>query len=443
MSRDKIPSASGEAKADGCLSPSLDRDDDPHHSVSSPIEIGPQAAVRLLALLGLALLITTSILFAQPLPPDQCYHASLSSALLWTTSGAPTHDVEPGAWVVDAVDKKIFRIDQRGWVEVDPAKNTAAHQLSNPRQIRATDRGYLLLRIARTTKPDGTLEQAPEIYRFDHELADPVPIALPKEVVAIWDFVSLGDGVLAFGDFNEPKPFAALFYASPDGGRQIFHRYPLLNEDGTLNEAVFAYTTDNTSRFLATLDRVGYMLFREPSSRIGRVEIGAEGVTYLSGFPHDFRAFPNVASRTAWREATSAFGRTKAYFEIVEKSKLAASLFAGHEGGEEYLYLLVKDARHYETGTPWWLVKLDPENGEAVARLSLPTSRMAAHLTVIPNSDGFWTLIERRNVIGLRGGSNIVPYMKTASMTLLPSTWLRDPDIARKATADCRSLNLR
>ncbi len=106
---------------------------------------------------------------------------------------------------------------------------------------------------------------------------------------------------------------------------------------------------------------------------------------------------------------------------------MVAGLFSGYEAdGRGYLYVTAKGENHWEDGTPWWLLKLDPENGRELARLRLPEELSAAHVTVIPPQEDFWKIVERDAVIAIKSGIELAPYMKTDMMTLVPSSWLTE-----------------
>lgn len=101
---------------------------------------------------------------------------------------------------------------------------------------------------------------------------------------------------------------------------------------------------------------------------------------------------------------------------------MPVSLFAW----ESNLYLLAKHGASPSGGTPWWLIRLAPRDGEELGRVRLPTQ--AAHL-----NGG--TLIEKGPVQGI--GDTHAPYMETSSMVLLPSAWLDGRTKARAARASC------
>lgn len=100
---------------------------------------------------------------------------------------------------------------------------------------------------------------------------------------------------------------------------------------------------------------------------------------------------------------------------------MAAGLYAW----DQHIYLLAKEAAEDNGDTTWWLIQLDPDEAQEVARVRLPTR--APHLTVVPGE--LWAFIEKGPVQGI--GDTHAPYMDTLSMVLVPAAWLGGPDSGR------------
>lgn len=405
-------------------------------ALRSRLRRSPPGAVVASVLAAMAFGLVPSGASARNLAADRCYHATLSNRLSWMTSGAPSFTGEPAVWIVDAATDELLRIDQHGWVESEPPGFPLDSRLTKPRQIRATASGYLVLDLEDSHHP--------AILRLDGALALEETFQVPTAVQAIYDFTPLGNGILAFGDLSLEEPITAFFHLDPQGELQVFYGYR------PSDEVIYNYATDNTRRFLTSLGGVGYVLFLEERPHIGKVEVGVEGVRDLPFFPEDYRHFPSVAANPAWQKAAGSRGadQVRVFMEIVEESTMVTDLFAGRDESSDqgYLYLVAKGRNRGAEGTPFWLLKLDPESGREIARLSLPIRTSAAHLTIVPDYHNFWTVVERERVVELKSDRGLpAPYMRTGSMTLIPAVWLEDPGKVKsdRSMASCATLTLR
>ncbi len=232
-------------------------------------------------------------------------------------------------------------------------------------------------------------------------------------MTAVWDWVPIADGILAFADFKKPNPSAdsrfdygsGLVYFDEIGLQQLFFEIPS-------DETGIHYLRD--MRYVVALtDDVGYMMILEDRPRIIQVQIGVDRYRELPFFPEEFQSRPNLAHLHGMhgpRQAT-------AIYEVYEQSKMAAELLAWNQK----LYLVAKDTMTAEGDTAWWLLQLDPETGEELSRVSVPTT--APHLAVAPGEH--WAFVEQGPVQGT--GRYHAPFMYTASVVFMPGDRLAAP----------------
>ena len=227
------------------------------------------------------------------------------------------------------------------------------------------------------------------------------------QLMAVYDWAPVGNGLLAFGDLQEPETKrweSAFLYFDDEGGRAL---YRLSTES-----AKRIYYQRNLP-YVAASEDAGYILFLEEDTRVleARADVDA-GLRELELFPEDFRKAPPLRRIPGFHGTLEA----TAFYKLVERSTMAAGIFTW----EDQLFLLAKKAMDKNGNTAWCLIRIDPADGKELSRTRLPTQ--AAHLTVVPGV--FWALIEKDPVTPQ--GQSGSPYMEIRTMTLMPGGWLSD-----------------
>lgn len=374
---------------------------------------------RTLAILFLVAASLPTLLGAQSLSEESCYHGSLSRPFLWATSGVEARG-QATCWVVDSLQDDILMLSPDGWMENGLDRQTT--EIRRPRQIRSADSGYLVMQLSS--------ESLPEIRKVDDELniiGNPLTLD-QKRVRAIYDYIPFEEGIFFFGDvfmgdLLDPEAATGFFYSDADGSLIEISKLESPSAD-----VVFNYTTDDSIRFMASLDGVPYLLFLDPRPSIGRINPRTLEIERLPDFPEDFRHFPLVRFTNQWKDAAAALKPAKpylkAYLQVLEETpRMAAGIYV--DADSERLYLLGKANYAQHRKTEWWAVEIDPITGSERDRFLLPTE--ASHLTVVPGKS-FWTLVEKDPVEALVfAKGNQSGFARTASLTLVPSRWVRDP----------------
>lgn len=357
-------------------------------------------------------------LAALGLQPTDCYLATLSRPIDWATSGVWSEDGT--LLVVDLLQEEVLRVNPRGGQvesilaeQLPWATALRSQPLPLPSAIRAAaDGGYYLeedrenelFRVNRYLEYSGSI--AVKNRRLGTEKATGVDVTLK----AVWDWTPMAQGILAFGDLQAPDDTwqSAFVYFDDSGRNQVFHTVEIADE-------VRSHYVRSTSRYLAALGEVGYILFMDPKPSIGKVTLGhgvGPRMQHLQYFPEDFRSCPRLKRRSGWPGSRQA---TK-FYEEMEASTMSAGLYAR----EGYLYILAREVSEKRGKTAWWLIKLDPRKDAEEGRVRLPVD--AAHLTVVPGE--FWAFIEKGPVQGI--GDTDAPYMDTSSVVFVPAEWIED-----------------
>ena len=350
-----------------------------------------------------------------------CRRVTFQNQIHWATSGAWSED-GMSVLVVDAYQDEILGVSRSNgtvssWAETASLLGASAlqDQLQKPRQIRPLGEGWLLLdkrETANLLSLNKLLDPTGSIVVQNRSLRGAGNLGEEIELNWIYDFASMGQGILAFADIidSDGTDQGAFLYFEDSGLQQIFGRIR--------NDALVTFLYVRNMRYLAAIGKDGYILRLDGSARstgpvVVKVRFGESKPDELEFFPEQFRKIPdlkNLPSRGP-RKATVIYEREEAV-------AMAAGLYAW----DHYLYLLGKEAIGQNRETTWWLVKLDPRDGTELARARLPTG--AAHLTVVPGSD-FWALIEKAPVEGV--GRMHAPFMDHPSMVLVPTSWLESP----------------
>lgn len=347
---------------------------------------------------------------ADTLIPDNCYQVKLSTRL----DGWP----RAAAWldgttllVTDVKDRRVLAVGAQGEVLSDidkfvPRPNAELKSLQWPSRVRATENGFYI-----HDKLTG------DIVLFDRWLQKEGSFTVKGRQIAngftlqvVWDWTPMGDGILAFGDLkrsNGDWADSAFLYFDNSGKSQIFYR---LAGDSEVRDHYIGDTFH-----IAVIEDVGYILFLEETPKIVEVQLDQEGVRELGRFPEAFRMSPKFSR--AHKGPRRMFDR----FQAIEAGTMPVGLYAWNH----YLYLLAKGSRNKGNGqTAWWLIKLDPQDGEDLSHAYLPTD--AAHLTLAPGH-AWWGIIEKSHVQYI--GSGAAPYMNSTHVTFVPTSWIENPEV--------------
>jgi hypothetical protein len=263
--------------------------------------------------------------------------------------------------------------------------------------------------------------------RWQHE-----DVENSRRITATWGWQPMKQGFLAFvdlefTDIKGPDRYKSAFVQFDHSGiLQVFGE-PIGNSTGVRD-----YYLRHMIRYLATIDgERGYILSMDAKPSVRSVQLGQDAQQSLPKFPV-FQA-PVLKRNAEWTRTLQGFRQATAFYKVIEEAEMPTGLYAW----ADRLYLLVKMAINRTRGTTSWsLIGLDPETGQEVSRVGLPTT--AAHLTLIWGET--LALIEKKPVEGI--GELHSPYMETPSMVLLPVEWVTNPDsgpLSMKARIECSS----
>ncbi len=374
---------------------------------------------------------------------EKCYQGFLSQNLLYAKSGITLED-QGRVLLLDALDRPLH-ITYRGATErLLPATDALARRegvsgdvarLQHPRRLRQDRNGNLFVLDLSKREDNTLLTRLVQVDRNISPQGDELPLrrddssAMP---LLIFDFVPFDqESALVAGIFRyaEKQASFALMYINA-GEQHVYYesKWDVGEMAAGFNEIVYPYTHLNMS-YLAGLGNRAYALLLDKRARISRVQLGSKEVQELVFFPGEFSDLPHLPDGF-WGHSRRSMGPRQVYeyLKVVEASRMAMGVFTSGDN----LFLLVKEPLQRNGDTAWALVQLDPENGKEIGeRVELPTR--AAHLVVVPGKR-FWTLIEKEPVQPIGGHS--APYMKTASMTLMPTLWLTEQGRQRSERCD-------
>jgi len=216
------------------------------------------------------------------------------------------------------------------------------------------------------------------------------------EVRAIFQWASLGESILAFGDLLRPDgTWESALFRIPMAAPQDFEILKTLSPTDLSRRL---YLLGNP--YIATLGSKGYF-FSAADSTLYEVAAHERGLkrVYLPWGHHSASFLPvPTGSQTL-----------VAQYAALEKSSLPEGIYA--RGGN--LFDLFRHPGIETAASRWFLVRVDLRQGSLGGGVLLPTS--ARHLAVVPGPDS-WALIEKDIVLG--PGHQDIP-----SMTLVPSSW--------------------
>ena len=242
--------------------------------------------------------------------------------------------------------------------------------------------------------PDGESELTIRSGSGERRTFDPRPLGEDLTLTAVHASSAMGDGTLAFGDIQGPGDgrYSAFLYYDDTGRYQIFSRV-------APEAAVRDQYLNNFPCYVAALGDVGYILVLDEEPWVGRIRLGVDGVEELPLFPEEFHSRPRLEAPLGWAPPR----RATAFRQTLEASTMAAGLYAWNDR----LYLLAKEvSMEKQDGPLWWLVEVDPTDGQELSRLLLPTN--APNLSVEPGE--IWTLKQSGPVEGI--GAMHAPYAR-------------------------------
>ena len=338
--------------------------------------------------------------------------------LHWSTSGAWSAD-DQDLLVVDTYKNEIIGVSlvdgkTRRWTEVveDLGLRDLQAWVQDPKQFRATTAGWLLFdknQGAKLIQLDDSLERigAPiSVQQRTLKSSGGPPANI--ELNWIYDFAEMARGVFAFADIKRSSVSyeSAFLYFNGAGEHRIF--------SSVANDHPVRGLYVRNIRFLAAIEDRGYFIdMAGESLGISTVSLSEPLPRSLPFFPEQFDGRLDLTNLAEYgpRKATEIYARQ-------ERQAMAVGLYAY----SNYLYLLGKEAIDDNGDTAWWLVKLDPRDGEELGRARLPTT--AGHLTVVPGK-GFWAFVEKAPVEGV--GRFHAPYMDIPAIKLVATAWLENP----------------
>lgn len=312
----------------------------------------------------------------------------------WITSGVWTED--GSLLLVDAGRGDLLRVSGSGLDIVDlgvPALRAS--------DLRATEKGFILkLR-------DGRFVALDRQGRLTETLGLLTAEAGKAGVQSLVNWVPIGDSVLAFGDILNPDStwisgWLQMSLHSP-ASFNLLRSLPVASPARKLYQLGYPYA--------ASIGSTGYFLTMDGGRpRLLTITRVAGGVQQRELFlPADL--LPASGFRLESLPTGGEPADIVARYQALEKSFVPVGLYS--QGSN--LYLLVR--RPMETGqTQWELVRLNPESGEVLGRISLPTQ--ANHLLVIPGKE-LWAVIEK-------GSVQAPGTQDVQGLLLIPSRWIED-----------------
>ncbi len=336
--------------------------------------------------------------------PASCYRVKPSKPLLGPTSGVWSSDGST-LLIADALAEEILSISPKGEVS-----SSTPNMLIRPQLIRRNfDGSYFFEDLGRQAILDFNARFEVSFNLKKETKLQNAPFG-EVELVALYNWISLESGFLAFGDLKTPK--------TTDGPAE--HRSSFVYFNRSLEEFFGPpISIDNAARqhyvhnssYISSIDgTTAHILRLEAPPSIHRFDLIEKTISKLPLFPEDLTAMPQFLRNNT----TSGRRNATEYYKKVEASKMATGLYSW--GGQ--LFLLAKEPIAPDNTTQWWLLSLAPDTGSELSRFPLPSS--AAHLTLITGE--ILALIERAPVEGLDESSS--PFMETSSILFLPTSQL-------------------
>jgi len=374
---------------------------------------------------------------ACPALASDCFRTSFSKPLDWVSSGAWTQNGR-ALLVADPLAGDMFRVSLDGSVDSvfvagKRSLGVRCSELSLPWSIRSVDGGFLL-------EDEGVTPSFPDrIWLLDPDMKCQNSLLIKgnvldkkkKKLHVVYDWFPMkldgkGDtiGVLAFGDikteYEKSKDGweSAFLYIDNKGMNRV---YKSMGANEKVAPARAFYTRDTFDFITSTHGgTVGFFLLVDGTPRI--VKVTASGSEELPYFPSDFRLSPPPLPDLS--KVDGGFRRATYFYGAVQSAKSVIGLYSW----DDRLYLLAKEPM-IAGKTAWWLIEVDPDDGQEVSRTRLPS--FAANLTLIPGD--YWAVIEKGAVQGLT--KRHAPFMESDSLVFVPSTW------SESAFRNCLSLN--
>lgn len=298
-----------------------------------------------------------------------------------------------GAWLgnelllIDGFGGKLFRYDRDGNpkrnIEVEGIPGLAPY--SQPRAIQAQPDG-LLLQVNNGVV--GSLSRGLGV-RHLHDVRDQdakAPDGKRSLSRMYTSWVYSQDHVFYCADIRGGSGYDGAFAVSPwPSMREVWEVRPGLDAD----EPEMGYCRLAFPYLAAAPDGTFYVLRGlEDSTFIQRVQVIENGISVTNLGAAEFAGRPSVQG---------VFADGSEYAQImktVERSKMAAGLFADPAG--DRLYVLLREPRGPETH--WELQAVDVESGVKLGQPATLPSRNP-HLVVVPGPDA-WAFLEQNSALG-------------------------------------------
>lgn len=229
------------------------------------------------------------------------------------------------------------------------------------------------------------------------------------KVGSIYQWVGMGDAMLAFGSLRNPT--------YPRGYQLGFLRIPIsgAQQPTSLLAAPLKgdyYSLGPPYQYLAALGSSGYYLRMESegTAEIFEVPSGARQAKPfpIEGIPEKFLQVPEFSS------AISGPAQAPALYEQLEGLTLAAGLYGSPDGKQLYLLTRRPSARNQ---TEWLLLRIDPAQRKVVGSFVLPTTAPEVILVFSPTT---LFVIERHDLNA--GGVAVISEMVKVPMSVVAGT---------------------
>lgn len=357
---------------------------------------------------------------------NKCHVIPLDQALQWPHSAIWGSSGEY-LLVVEALEQQVYKISPCGEMVTYLSERT--HQQISPPSTRPIhlrrdgETHYLL--EDKTNLGNGS----DRLIRFDYDGNVSSLITLKdssmknQSLGAIYDWVPIGKGVLAFGDiYHETSKtwMSAFVYFEPNNKGYSFLGMGTQSRDRYFERNFYVLNL----YYIAALGDTGYILnmHEKPDIIVVTLETDKPNIKHeqLKDLPEELGIIPNY-------EYSDEYGGTKAtnFYRLIEASALPIGLYSWGDS----LYLLTKSEMDANWETEWTLHELDPTNGEIRGSNILHTR--SPNLLIVPG-ERYWAFIQKSQVQGI--GALRIPYMETSSMILVPSEWIEKIPEGREMT---------
>lgn len=343
------------------------------------------------------------------------------AAFYWATSGV-RHGTN--LLVVDVFKKHLVELTEAGeFVATLSAlrslENGESVKLVEPSRIAPRREGGFLLLDDALAGPGHILAVTPDLFVEKRIRVEDRDLSADTRITAVFQFVELGDGALAFADFENPN-------AERGNPEKYWSRFVHLGFDGShryIGDLVpfelKDYLVRDFSPMAATGPNDAYVLNFDPEeSWIAHVSLEDGTMKRLAAVPADFARAPRLARKPEWLgNRAKTDHQLYLFYKLFEESRMPVGLVTDDAGG---LNLIAKGPME-DQRTPWWWVRISTDTGAAVSETRLPTH--AAHI-LAPIVGGERVTVIEKGPVGLRDPKVYTTYRETDSMIVFPSKWL-------------------